>query len=144
MRRAFFKLHPTPVCLAVLATLAAPLAFAQQAPAPAPATAAAPAEQQIVISGSRIRRDNYTSTAPLQIIRADDAAVAGFTSTTEILQGTAVTGGQGQINNAFGGFVTDGGPGANTLGLRGFSPTRSLILLNGRRLARAAPWVPLT
>jgi outer membrane receptor protein involved in Fe transport len=138
MRRALSKLHPTPICIAVLATLAAPMAMAQQAqaPAPAPAAAAAPAaEQQIVISGSRIRRDNYTSTAPLQIIRADDAAVAGFTSTTEVLQGTAVTGGQGQINNAFGGFVTDGGPGANTLGLRGFAPTRSLILLNGRRLA---------
>ncbi|MFN9504299.1 MAG: hypothetical protein ACK57J_07065, partial [Rubrivivax sp.] len=80
MRRALSKLHPTPICIAVLATLAAPMAMAQQAqaPAPAPAAAAAPAaEQQIVISGSRIRRDNYTSTAPLQIIRADDAAVAG-------------------------------------------------------------------
>jgi outer membrane receptor protein involved in Fe transport len=87
-----------------------------------------------VISGSRIKRDNYSSAAPLQIIRNDDSAIAGFTSTAEVLQGTAVTGGQGQINNAYGGFVTDGGPGANTLGLRGFGPTRSLVLLNGRRL----------
>jgi outer membrane receptor protein involved in Fe transport len=52
-----------------------------------------------------------------------------------VLQGTAITGGQGQINNAYGGFVTDGGPGANTIGLRGFAPTRSLVLLNGRRMA---------
>jgi outer membrane receptor protein involved in Fe transport len=71
----------------------------------------------------------------LQIIRNEDSAIAGFSSTAEVLQGTAVTGGQGQINNAFGGFVTDGGPGANTVGLRGFTPTRSLVLLNGRRLA---------
>jgi outer membrane receptor protein involved in Fe transport len=118
---------------------------ATPAPAPAPAPAATPApapapkaeesNQQIVISGSRIKRDNFTSPSPLQIIRNDDSAIAGFTSTAEVLQGTAVTGGQGQINNAFGGFVTDGGPGANTIGLRGFTPTRSLVLLNGRRMA---------
>src|SRR5690606_21758628 len=35
----------------------------------------------------------------------------------------------------FGGFVTDGGTGANTLGLRGLGPARTLVLLNGRRLA---------
>lgn len=89
----------------------------------------------MIISGSRIKRDTFTSVSPLQIIRNDDAALAGFTSTTEVLQGTGVTGGSAQINNAFGGFVTDGGPGANTIGLRGFSPTRTLVLLNGRRLA---------
>lgn len=125
--------RPTPVCLAVLAALASPLAFAQTAPASAPA--ADPKAEEVVISGSRIKRDTFSTTAPLLILRNDDAAVAGFTSTAEVLQGTAVTGGQGQINNAYGGFVTDGGPGANTLGLRGFGPSRSLVLLNGRRLA---------
>ena len=118
--------------------LPASLAFAQT-PAPAPAPVPAPAieepSQQIVISGSRIRRENFSTPSPVQIIRNDDSAIAGFTSTAEVLQGTGVTGGQGQINNAYGGFVTDGGPGANTIGLRGFSPTRSLVLLNGRRLA---------
>ena len=107
-------------------------AFAQS---PAPAPKAEEPSQEIVISGSRIKRDNFSSASPLQIIRNDDSTIAGFTSTAEVLQGTSVTGGQGQINNAFGGFVTDGGPGANTVGLRGFTPTRSLVLLNGRRMA---------
>src|SRR3546814_15228836 len=40
-----------------------------------------------------------------------------------------------QINNFDGGFVTDGGTGANTLGLRNLGPSRTLVLLNGRRLA---------
>lgn len=133
MARVVRRIHPTPVCLAVWASLAAPLAMAQTAPAPAPA-GAKPAEE-VVISGSRIKRDNFTSIAPLQIIRSDDSAMAGFSSTAEVLQGTAVTGGQGQINNAYGGYVTDGGPGANTLGLRGLRPTQTLVLLNGRRLA---------
>ena len=113
----------SPIALAVITALTAPLAYSQSA------------DQEVVVSGSRIKRDNYTTSAPVQIIRNDDAVLAGFSSTTELLQGTAVTGGQGQINNAYGGFVTDGGPGANTLGLRGFGPTRSLILLNGRRMA---------
>ncbi len=111
-------------------------AFAQTpAPTPAPAPAAEDSSQQIVISGSRIKRDNFSSPAPILILRNEDSAIAGFTSTAEVLQGTSVTGGQGQINNAFGGYVTDGGPGANTIGLRGFTPTRSLVLLNGRRMA---------
>ncbi|MEK8050672.1 TonB-dependent receptor [Ideonella sp. DXS22W] len=116
--------------MAVLACLAAPQAFAQT-----PAPKADQPVEEVVISGSRIKKDTFTSTSPLQILRNDDAALAGFTSTAELLQGTAVTGGQGQINNAYGGFVTDGGPGANTVGLRGFGPTRSLVLLNGRRIA---------
>ncbi len=94
----------TAISLAVMASLAAPLAMAQTAPA-----STEEKSDSVVISGSRIKRDNCSSAAPLQIIRNDDAAVAGFTSTAEVLQGTGVTGGQGQINNAFGGFVTDGG-----------------------------------
>ncbi len=89
----------------------------------------------MVVSGSRIKRDNFSSAAPVTIIRNEDAVSAGFTSTAQVLQSTAITGGQGQINNAYGGFVTDGGPGANTIGLRGLGPTRSLVLLNGRRMA---------
>ena len=125
--------RPTPVFLAVLATIASPLAYAQTAPVSPPA--AEQKAEEVVVSGSRIKRDSFSSPAPLLIIRNDDSAIAGFTSTAEVLQGTAVTGGQAQVNNAFGGFVTDGGPGANTIGLRGFGPTRSLVLLNGRRLA---------
>lgn len=130
MRRAVFRFKP--ICIAVSAVVIAPVVGAQgQSPQPKPEDAV----DQIVISGSRIKRDNYNSAAPLQIIRNEDSAIAGFTSAAEVLQGTAITGGQGQINNAFGGFVTDGGPGANTIGLRGFTPTRSLVMLNGRRLA---------
>jgi len=43
--------------------------------------------------------------------------MSGFNSTTEALQSTGVTAGGSQINNAFGGYVTDGGPGANTISL---------------------------
>ncbi len=103
-------------------------------------TKAAPTEAEsdpIVVVGSRIRRDTFDSASPVQVITREETTLAGFDSTSEALQGTAVTGGTAQINNSFGGFVTNGGPGANTLSLRGLGASRSLILLNGRRIAPA-------
>jgi iron complex outermembrane receptor protein len=136
------KVKPTfkPVALAALALVVMHGAQAQQAPAAQesgdkPAAQPAAKLDAVVVSGSRIKRDAFSSAAPIQVIKNEDAALAGFTSTAQVLQSTTVTSGQGQINNAFGGFVTDGGPGANTIGLRGFGATRSLVLLNGRRMS---------
>jgi iron complex outermembrane recepter protein len=92
---------------------------------------------EVVVVGSRIRRDTFNSPSPVQVITREETTAAGFSSTTDSLQSTSVTNGSGQINNAFGGFVTDGGPGANTLSLRGLGAGRTLILINGRRLAPA-------
>jgi outer membrane receptor protein involved in Fe transport len=100
-------------------------------------TAAAPQEEAITVVGSRIRRNEFNTAEPITVITRDEATQAGFNSVTEILQSNAVTGGSAQINNAYGGYVTAGGPGANTLGLRGLGPSRTLILLNGHRVAPA-------
>jgi iron complex outermembrane recepter protein len=112
---------------------------------PALAQNAAPADDEdeqaqqddrddIVVTGSRIRRDEFTSSAPVQIITNEQTTLEGLFDTSEILQGSTVAAGSVQINNQFTGFVADGGPGVNTLSLRGLGPTRTLILLNGRRL----------
>ncbi|MEO8383701.1 MAG: TonB-dependent receptor, partial [Betaproteobacteria bacterium] len=95
------------------------------------------AVEKITVTGSRIVRDTFNSVSPIQIITRDETTLSGFSSATDALQGTAVTAGGAQINNAFGGFVTNGGPGANTLSLRGLGATRTLILLNGRRVSPA-------
>ncbi len=118
------------------------LAMAQSAPQD-PATEGQDSQdeasdvQDVVVVGSRLRRDNYNSPSPVTVVTREEAVLAGFASTTEVLQGTAITGGTAQINNAYGGFVTNGGPGANTLSLRGLGATRTLVLLNGRRVAPA-------
>ncbi len=131
---------------ALIAALILPVAgaaFAQDATKPdaeAPATettTAATSLETVTVTGSRIGRDTFTSVSPLQVITREETTLAGFNSAAGALQSTAVTGGSAQINNAYGGFVTNGGPGANTLGLRGMDPTRTLILLNGRRVAPA-------
>jgi outer membrane receptor protein involved in Fe transport len=134
--------------VAGLAALVAAPAFAQ---APTPVTPDTPARaadateevvqdtgtEEVVVVGSRIRRDVYNSPSPIQVVTREDATLSGFNATTEVLQSTAVTGGSGQINNAYGGFVTDGGPGANTIGLRGLGAGRTLVLINGRRVQPA-------
>jgi len=105
------------------------------------ATDAAPKNSEeldkIVVTGSRLKRDTFNSVSPVQVVTREETTMAGFNSTTAVLQSSKVTAGSAQINNAFGGFVTDGGPGANTVGLRGLGATRTLVLLNGRRVTPA-------
>lgn len=98
----------------------------------------ADAGNDIVVTGSRLRRPNeFNGLEPLEVITKGEITQQGFGSVADALQSSSVTAGAGQINNFFGGFVTAGGTGANTLGLRGLGPARTLILLNGRRLAPA-------
>ena len=94
-------------------------------------------EEGIVITGSRIRRTQYNTADSIQVITREGSTQAGFDSTSEVLQSAAVTNGTSQINDQYGGFVVNGGPGANTISLRGLGTTRSLVLLNGRRIAPA-------
>jgi outer membrane receptor protein involved in Fe transport len=95
----------------------------------------APAGEPITVTGSRLRRDTYSSIEPVTVINKEEITLSGFNGSVDALQSNEVTQGAAQINNAFGGFVTAGGTGANTLGLRNLGPARTLILLNGRRLA---------
>ncbi|SFG14659.1 TonB-dependent Receptor Plug Domain [Novosphingobium sp. CF614] len=91
----------------------------------------------IIVTGSRIRRDNFNTPGQVNIFTREDSVLAGTRSTAEVLQSATVTSGTSQINGSFLGYVSEGGPAANTVGLRGLSSSRTLVLLNGRRLAPA-------
>ncbi len=91
--------------------------------------------EEMVVVGSRIRQTNLKTISPTLLITREDAAAAGLNSTADLLQSNAITGGASQVNNAFGGYVTNGGPGANTISLRGLGESRTLVLINGRRVA---------
>ena len=99
------------------------------------ATGDEPDMEQVLVTGSRIKRTEFSSTAPIEVITSEKAVLAGLMSTTDILQGSTVAAGQ-QIDDSFSGFVTDGGPGANQISLRGLGGQRSLLLVNGKR------WMP--
>ena len=90
--------------------------------------------EQVVVTGSRIKRSTYTSITPLQIIHAEVKREAGLIDAAEILQESSTSAGQ-QIDLSFSGLVLDDGPGTSTANLRGLGASRTLVLLNGRRLA---------
>src|SRR5580693_5741449 len=153
VRTAFFA--TTSLCTGLLlATLAAPAVAADQSTPPAqPAPAAQPGPGapppatttsnpntnvgELVVTGSRIKTTTYTSPAPLSVITGEQAELIGAVDTSQILQLSTVAANAVQINNFFTGFVTTGGPGANTLSLRGLGVDRTLFLLNGQRLGPA-------
>ena len=94
------------------------------------------ATEEIIVTGSRIRRDAFTAALPVTVITEESAILAGLANTSEILQSSALASGT-QIDNSFGGFVVSGGPGVNTFGLRSLDPGRTLLLVNGRRFTPA-------
>ncbi len=90
----------------------------------------------IIVTGSRIKRDTFSSISPLQVITADTSIKAGLIDPAQILQQSESASGT-QIDATFNGFVLNNGPNSQTLNLRGLDATRTLVLINGRRFAPA-------
>ena len=133
--------------ISLVLSIAAP-AVAQDAPAAAPTEEEKEEEvvaeeateektsSDIVVTGSRIKKDTYSSISPLQVLTTEAENEAGLFDPSTILQRSESAAGQ-QIDATFIGFVLDNGPGSQTLNLRGLGADRTLLLVNGRRLAPA-------
>src|SRR5689334_2461906 len=89
------------------------------APTNAQGAPAATPQGGIVVTGSRIRRNNFNTPQNIDIITRDDAVLAGTRSTSDALQSATVTSGTSQISGSFLGFLSDNGTAASTVGLRG-------------------------
>lgn len=89
---------------------------------------------EIIVTGSRLRRTEFSSASPIQIIDGEIQRELGLFDATEILQQSVQSSGQ-QVDNSFTGFVLDGGAGSSQIGFRGLGPARTLVLLNSKRLA---------
>lgn len=91
------------------------------------------ADDRVIVTGSRIARDSFSSTAPIQVLTSEAAVLEGLVDTAELIQGSTMATGSVQFNNTWGGYLVDGGPGINSVSLRGLGAQRSLVLLNGLR-----------
>ena len=135
--------------IAGLAISTAGSALAQTAPdaPPAPTTAVAPLQTQndtsssdveveaLIVTGSRIKRNEFSSPDPIQVINAEVGKLKGVATTGALLRTSTVASGSPQITAAISSaFVTDGGPGSETISLRGLGANRTLVLINGRRM----------
>lgn len=105
-------------------------------------------QEKIVITGSRIARDEFSSVSPLQVIDGEVARDLGLIDASDLLGQTTVVQGQQTTTglSTSAGLITDSGPGSATASLRGLDAGRTLVLVNGRRLApagvRGAPSAP--
>ena len=141
--RTALKGASAPLALSV-ALLASP-AFAQNAEdvlitdAEDDSEAAVTAEgDTIFVTGSRIRRDEFSAPAPLTVIDPQVAARQGLVSTGDIIQGSPIAAGSSQVTAALSSqFLVNGGQGVQTVSLRGLGAERTLVLLNGRRAGPA-------
>ncbi|HEV8407141.1 MAG TPA: TonB-dependent receptor plug domain-containing protein, partial [Sphingomicrobium sp.] len=95
-------------------------------------------ERNIVVTGTRIRQPEFTSPDPVSLIDPQISKKAGYLDTADMLQSSPIAAGSTQITSALSSnFVTNGGPGSETIDLRGLGPNRTLVLLNGRRAGPA-------
>lgn len=97
------------------------------------------ASDRIVVTGSRIARDEFSSASPIQVIDGEVARDLGLVDASDILRQTTVVQGQ-QTTTAVStsaGLLTSSGPGSAAASLRGLGSGRTLVLVNGRRLAPA-------
>jgi iron complex outermembrane receptor protein len=95
-------------------------------------------EEAIVVTGSRLHRDERTSPDPVSVIDPNVQNREGKLNTAEILQTSPLAQGSTQITSAIStNFVINGGEGVENIDLRGLGPSRTLVLLNGRRAGPA-------
>lgn len=135
-----YGLRKLPLFVAVAGCLYGATALAQTAPAEEEADEPAATQTQqatdlekITVTGSLIRRVEYESISPVQVITAETNVAVGQISTAEFLQKSSVAAGTTQLNTTFGNFVTEGGVGAQSINMRGLGATRTLVLLDGYR-----------
>jgi iron complex outermembrane receptor protein len=90
---------------------------------------------EVVVTGSRIRRPNFSTPNPVVSLRAAQIQESGTTNLTQFLSGyPALQGSSGSTLNA-GDQAGIGYTGLNLLNLRNLGTDRTLVLVDGRR-----PW----
>ena len=113
--------------LAALAATNYNTAFAQEAPQDQDAV-----QETVIVTGSRIVRDDLTSVGPMSIYDEDQIKNLGITNVETLLQRAPFS--AGFAGNANAAYWVGGGWGTAQVNLRGLGVNRTLVLLNGRRV----------
>ena len=94
--------------------------------------------ERIVVTGSRLRRDEFSAISPLQVINADEQRQLGISDATALIAESPVVSGvqlDGSVNAGSPTAAVEGvpvnGPGASTVALRGLGAERTLLLVVG-------------
>ena len=87
--------------------------------------------QEIVVTGSRIRRIETETPSPVQVVTTEDIKESGFTSVSQVLQNLTANG-QGTLSNGFPGAFAGSATGVS---LRGLNTSATLVMIDGHRMA---------
>lgn len=87
--------------------------------------------QQVVVTGSAIRRADKETPSPLQVLSAEDLKRSGYTTISQVLQNITANG-SGAMNQGFSGAFAAG---ASAISLRGLTSAATLVLIDGHRVA---------
>ena len=90
--------------------------------------------QRVEITGSSIKRVDAETSVPVTVISADQLKKAGVTSVEQVLQNISSV----QVSLTSAQAVGAGTGGGSYADMRGLGPNKTLVLLNGRRLANSA------
>ena len=89
--------------------------------------------EEILVTGSRIRRDNYDSTSPVSILDGDDIDRSGLAAIGDVLQAMPSAGASLNQNSSAG-----TAHGTSSINLRNLGSNRTLVLVDGRRWVNGA------
>src|SRR5258705_8569335 len=109
--------------MAAMAATSASAAFAQEQ------AASSEGVDTVIVTGSRLQKNvNDASISPITSVTASDVEATGLTRLEDVLNNMP------QIFAAQGSTVSNGSDGTATINLRNLGASRSLVLVNGRRL----------
>ncbi|KIC55804.1 TonB-dependent receptor [Brevundimonas nasdae] len=125
-------------CLLASTMIAGLAVIGVAAPAMAQSTTPTAGEESatvadIVVTGSRIRQANLTTTSPVTQVTSEDIAIQGVTRVEDLVT---------QLPQAFAAqnsTVSNGASGTATVSLRNLGSDRTLVLIDGRRMGYGSP-----
>jgi len=125
---------PNPFALTLLLAVVASTAAAQTPPAsqsvPASDQAGSGTIQEVVVTGSLIKRSDRETPAPVQVLTEQDLQNSGYTEVSDVLRNLAANG-EGTLNQSFTQAFAAGGSG---IALRGLTVGDTLTLIDGERM----------
>ncbi len=89
--------------------------------------------EEIIITGSRIKKTNLVSSSPVVSVGAEELTFTGTTRVEDLVRNLP------QVWADQGTGQSNGATGTATLDLRNLGPERTLVLVNGRRLPAGSP-----
>jgi iron complex outermembrane recepter protein len=111
-----------------------PAAYAQTAPAVAAAPAGGTSDlQEVVVTGTRIQSANLISASPVTTVTSVDIQASGLTRVEDLLNNLP------QVFAGQGANMSNGATGTATVDLHDLGANRTLVLVDGMRLAPGVP-----